>query len=194
VTPPLSNRDRIYRLDPATGALTLLGSTRLGQAVPALAFAPGGTLYGIQANGALITIDGATGAGTLVGTTGVSAPTAIAISSETSTSVADNITGNVPDGFRLEQNYPNPFNPTTGIRFHVPASQGRAQAGAAGSSHVKLSVYDMLGREVAVLVDERKAPGSYTVEFNASRLASGVYLYRLAAGSFVETRKMVLTR
>jgi hypothetical protein len=194
VTPPLSNRDRIYRIDPATGALTLLGSTRLGQAVPALALAPGGTLYGIQTNGTLITIDGNTGAGTPIGTTGVPAPTAIAISHETSTGVADNITGTTPDGFRLEQNYPNPFNPTTGIRFHVPASQGRAQAGTAGSSHVRLSVYDMLGRVVAVLVDERKAPGSYTVEFNASRLASGVYLYRLSAGSFVETRKMVLTR
>ncbi len=55
-------------------------------------------------------------------------------------------------------------------------------------------MYDLLGREVALLVDERKAPGSYSVEFNASRLASGVYLYRLSAGSFVQTRKMILTR
>jgi len=59
---------------------------------------------------------------------------------------------------------------------------------------VKLTVYDLLGREVAVLVDEQKTPGSYSAVFNASGLASGVYLYRLTAGTFVETRKMVLMR
>jgi hypothetical protein len=59
---------------------------------------------------------------------------------------------------------------------------------------VTLTVYDVIGREVAVLVDGLRAPGSYTVEFNGSSLASGVYLYRLSAGSFVETRKMLLTR
>jgi hypothetical protein len=59
---------------------------------------------------------------------------------------------------------------------------------------VKLAVYDLLGREVSVLVNERKAPGSYTVQFNGSGLASGVYLYRLKAGSFVETKKLVLLK
>jgi len=92
-------------------------------------------------------------------------------------------TGDVPAEFRLSQNYPNPFNPTTEIRYQV-----------SGVNDVKLAVYDILGREVAVLVDEKKAPGSYTVQFNGSGLASGVYLYRLAAGSFVETRKMILVK
>ncbi len=102
----------------------------------------------------------------------------------------EQVTTDVPDGrqaiptrFALEQNYPNPFNPTTGIRYQV-----------AGVSEVKLVVYDLLGREVAVLVNERKAPGSYEVEFDAAGLASGVYLYRLTAGSFVQTREMLVIK
>jgi len=89
----------------------------------------------------------------------------------------------LPEAFRLAQNYPNPFNPTAAIRYQV-----------SGVSVVKLVVYDILGREVAVLVDEKKAPGSYTVQFNASGLASGMHLYRLTTGSFVQTRKMTLVR
>ncbi len=193
VMQPLTNRDRIYTVDPASGALTLIGSTGLGQSVPSLAVGPGGTIYGIQATGSLITIDPATGAGTSVGASGIGSPSALAMRSTSSpTSVTDNVTGTAPDVFRLDQNYPNPFNPTTEIRFSVPATPG--QTGPATSSHVTLTVYDVIGREVAVLVDGLRAPGSYTVEFNGSSLASGVYLYRLSAGSFVETRKMLLTR
>jgi hypothetical protein len=92
-----------------------------------------------------------------------------------------------PDGLpstpQLLQNYPNPFNPTTAIRYQLSAV-----------SDVKLVVYDILGREVAELVNERKAPGSYEVRFDATGLASGIYLYRLTAGSFVRVRKMVLVR
>jgi hypothetical protein len=89
----------------------------------------------------------------------------------------------VPGEYALLQNYPNPFNPTTGVRFQVP-----------GVSDVKLVVYDLLGREVAVLVNEKKAPGSYEVRFDASGMASGVYFYRLTAGDFVNTRKLVVLR
>jgi hypothetical protein len=89
----------------------------------------------------------------------------------------------IPSRIALEQNYPNPFNPNSDIRYQI--SEFR---------HVKLAVYDLLGREVSVLVNERKAPGSYTVQFNGSGLASGVYLYRLKAGSFVETKKLVLLK
>jgi hypothetical protein len=88
-----------------------------------------------------------------------------------------------PSTFVLLQNYPNPFNPTTVIRYQLSAV-----------SDVRLVVYDMLGREVAVLVNERKAPGSYSAHLNASGFASGVYLYRLTAGTFSETRKMALVR
>ncbi len=91
----------------------------------------------------------------------------------------------------LYPNYPNPFNPTTVITFQL-----------SGNSWVRLAVYDLLGREVAVLVNERKAPGGYEITFDASRLASGVYFYRLQtrqtdgglAGSFAKTRSLVVMR
>lgn len=85
--------------------------------------------------------------------------------------------------FALEQNYPNPFNPTTLIRYQLPE----------GSS-VQLIVFDMLGREVTTLVNERKEAGVYDVKFDASGLASGLYFYRLKAGAFVQTRKLLLIR
>jgi hypothetical protein len=97
----------------------------------------------------------------------------------------------VPEKFALEQNYPNPFNPSTTIRFQIPAEVGaqRSQVGL-----VTLKVYDVLGREVATLVNEEMKPGSYEVTWDATEFASGVYLYRLQAGSFVETKKLVLLR
>jgi hypothetical protein len=91
--------------------------------------------------------------------------------------------GAAPAEFALEQNYPNPFNPSTSIGFRVPEE-----------GWVTLSVFDVLGREVAVLVSEPKAPGSYAVDFDARGLASGLYVYRLTAGSFAQTRKMLLLR
>jgi hypothetical protein len=89
----------------------------------------------------------------------------------------------MPAAFALEQNYPNPFNPATVIRYQIPAL-----------SPVKLVVYDLLGREVSVLVNERKAAGSYGVSFDAAGLSSGVYFCRMEAGSFRETRKLLLVR
>ena len=88
-----------------------------------------------------------------------------------------------PVSYLLSQNYPNPFNPRTGVRFQV-----------SGASEVKFAVYDLLGRELAVLVNERKAPGSYEVSFDGSNLASGVYIYRMTAGAFTRTMKMVLMK
>lgn len=90
---------------------------------------------------------------------------------------------NIPGEFRLYQNYPNPFNSTTTVRFRI-----------SDFGFVSLKVYDITGREVAVLVSEKELPGEYTVEFNASDLASGVYLYRLRAGSFRDTRKLILMK
>ncbi len=88
-----------------------------------------------------------------------------------------------PETFVLEQNFPNPFNPITTIGFKLPVS-----------GHVTLNVFDVTGREVARLVDELKQPGEYRVRFDAENLASGMYLYRLTAGEFSHTRKMVLVR
>jgi hypothetical protein len=97
----------------------------------------------------------------------------------------------LPTKFALEQNYPNPFNPTTIVSYQLPVPSG---AEGPAVSEVKLVVYDLLGREVAVLVNERQAPGSYSVRFNASGLASGVYLYSLTAGSFTQTKTLMLLK
>lgn len=105
----------------------------------------------------------------------------------------------IPGDVHLLQNYPNPFNPVTSIRYRVGVVSGQSPAprGAAGSvvsSHVRLAVYDLLGKEVAVLVNERKEPGEYEFTFDARNLAGGMYVCRLTAGGHVETRKMVLLR
>ena len=89
----------------------------------------------------------------------------------------------IPGEFTLRQNYPNPFNPTTNLEFHVSSSE-----------FVSLNVLDVLGREVETLVREQRQPGTYTVRWSASGLPSGVYFYRLQAGSFVETKKMILAK
>jgi len=116
------------------------------------------------------------------------------------TGVDDCTDASVPAGFALEQSYPNPFNPTTSIRYTI----GVASSQLSIVSDVRLVVYDLLGREVAVLVDEKKEPGSYEVKFFAkggsasggdgANLASGVYICRMTAGSFAESIKMLLLR
>lgn len=94
-----------------------------------------------------------------------------------------NGSGEIVEGFHLQQNYPNPCNPTTNIKFSVAAV-----------SHVSLKVYDALGRDVSTLCDCILEPGAYNAGFDGSRLASGVYFYRLRAGSFVDTKKFTLVR
>ncbi|MFN3693558.1 MAG: T9SS type A sorting domain-containing protein, partial [Ignavibacterium sp.] len=93
----------------------------------------------------------------------------------------------VPSEFALEQNYPNPFNPSTKIRFSIP------NVGTELALSV-LKVYDTLGNEVATLVNEEKPAGVYEVEFNASKLSSGIYFYKLSAGSFTEVKKMTVLK
>ena len=87
------------------------------------------------------------------------------------------------NSFKLDQNYPNPFNPSTTISYQLPIN-----------GQVTLNVYNILGDEVATLVNEDKAAGQYKVEFDASNLSSGIYFYKLQAGSFVETKKMILLK
>jgi hypothetical protein len=94
-----------------------------------------------------------------------------------------NINTNVPDNFSLGQNYPNPFNPQTKIRFQLK-----------NTSYTELKIYDVLGMEVKSLVKESLKPGEYEVSFNAANMPSGVYFYRLNAGEFTETRRMVLVK
>ncbi len=85
--------------------------------------------------------------------------------------------------YALYQNYPNPFNPTTKIRYQLPKE-----------SKVVIKIYDILGAEVITLLNEKKEPGVYEVELNAQSLSSGAYIYRMTAGEFVETKKMVLMK
>ena len=88
-----------------------------------------------------------------------------------------------PDEFKLYQNYPNPFNPYTKIKYYVPRS-----------SQVQITVYDILSNKIAMLVNEEKPAGSYEVQFDANNLPSGVYFYKLQAGSFTKTMKMLLLK
>ena len=98
------------------------------------------------------------------------------------TGVSANDVG-TPGSYSLGQNFPNPFNPSTVIRYQLPAS-----------SQVSLKVYDVLGREVATLVDTRESAGIYSVSFDGSNLASGVYFYRLQAGNFSDMKKLTLLK
>jgi len=96
----------------------------------------------------------------------------------------------VPMEFALEQNWPNPFNPTTTIGYTVGVVSGQSPV----ASKVRLAVYDLLGREVEVLVDEKKEPGAYTFTWDARGRASGVYFYRLTAGERTAVKKMTFLR
>jgi hypothetical protein len=91
--------------------------------------------------------------------------------------------GDMPLRPGLDQNYPNPFNPSTVIGYQVSTA-----------SHVNIRVFDALGREVGTLVDEDRQPGSYSVSYNAGRLASGLYMYRISAGSYVDTKRMLVVK
>ncbi len=105
----------------------------------------------------------------------------LAVPTEVVTSVVSS--GKIPLNFSLEQNYPNPFNPSTRINFSLPSVQ-----------EVTLTVYNVLGQKVEELVHRKMSPGSYSVTFDGSRLSSGVYFYRLIAGSYVKTNKMLLLK
>jgi photosystem II stability/assembly factor-like uncharacterized protein len=95
----------------------------------------------------------------------------------------NNISTTIPDKFMLKQNYPNPFNPSTKIQFAIPEN-----------SEVNLKIYDVLGKEIAVLIDKHLTPGSYEYDFNSRDLPGGVYFYTLTAGSFAETKRMILVK
>ena len=93
------------------------------------------------------------------------------------------ISSEIPNSYSLSQNYPNPFNPTTVISFRL-----------AVNSFTSIKIYDILGREITTLVNEMLSPGTYEVEWNAGNYSSGVYYYKLSAGEYKETRKMILIK
>ena len=99
-----------------------------------------------------------------------------------STSVEDGINAG-PQHFSLQQNYPNPFNPSTKISYNTEKA-----------GHVSLKIYNMLGQEVATLVNKEESAGMHTVSFNASALTSGIYIYKIQSGSFSASRKMLMLK
>jgi hypothetical protein len=105
----------------------------------------------------------------------------------------ENISSGIPRSFKLYQNYPNPFNPSTKIKFDLPSSVDQYYY------HVKLEVYDVLGKRVAVLLDKQLRSGSYEFEWDSEALpnlllTSGIYFYRLSAGEYISTRKMIIIK
>jgi len=179
-------KDSLYLLNPTTGTATRKAKLPFDSPTLSLAFDNSGTLYGLLDNGSgenyLVTIDTSSGEASVVGTSSIvpGSMRAIAIYGTTVNVEAET---QLPTSYSLEQNYPNPFNPVTNVEFRIK-NEGK----------VKLAVYDLLGREVAVLVNERKPVGRYEVTWDASRMASGIYCYRLMTGSFVGVKKMILLK
>jgi len=187
--------DSIYTVNTANGSATFVGTTGFNALTASLAFSPSGMLYGLIDNGTgenyLAVISTVNGAGTLIGPTVAGDLSAIAIVPPLTgpLAVQQPRDGDLPASYHLFQNYPNPFNPETSIEYTVGVSGQQSAV-----SLVRLRVYDVLGREVARLVNEEKTPGTYTAKFDGSDLSSGLYFYRLESGSFSSTRKMLLLR
>jgi endonuclease/exonuclease/phosphatase family metal-dependent hydrolase len=177
--------DTTYEIDPSGGAVRQVGTTGYFALTRALAFGPGGKLYALLDNGQnvnyLSTLDTSNAAGGDAYETGVNSLTAIAIRTDSPTSVEGTTASGAPLSYALYQNYPNPFNPGTVIRYQLPAD-----------GHVVVRVFDLLGREVAVLVDGKQKGGAHELRFLGAGLSSGVYLCRMQAGDFVQTRKLIL--
>jgi hypothetical protein len=173
--------DSVYTVDVATGATALLLPREARDAPHStITFSPLGTLYGLFGQW-FVTIDKGTGDIQEIGLTGVSQTLHIGMSDVLTT--ADGIEEPTPRDWHLSPNYPNPFNPKTVITYQVPEN-----------SEVRLAVYDLLGREVATLVNERKASGNYAVTFDGSARASGMYVCRMMSGPFRQSRRMLLVR
>ena len=189
------NDDSIYVVNTSTAAAKSIGTIGFFAIPRSIAFNSAGVPYCLIDNGSgedyLATLDTLTGAATPVSENplGVNNLSAIAMRSDAVVSVSQRLSVQVPQTFSLSQNYPNPFNPTTVISYQLPVN-----------SKVTLKIYDVLGREVATLVNEEQSAGWKEVQWNANA-ASGVYFFRIEAVSvnsparnFVQARKMLLLR
>lgn len=178
-------KDLIVTINSANGDTTLIGATGDGQATPAIAFSPSGILYGLKGTGTtlntLITIDPSTGAATTVGSTEMSGLRALAWAPAT-TAVDEPAASDVqPQEFVLLQNYPNPFNAKTVISFTIPRTE-----------HVNITLFDILGREIAVLANGPYTKGMHKITWEANSFSSGIYFYRMTAGTFSQMRKLAI--
>lgn len=192
----VGQKDRIFKIDLATGDTTIIGRTGFNVQTNDLAFDETGALYGVIGGatqvGKLISIDRTTAVGTEIGETGFANLQALAYRINGSVSSADE-KDIIPTEFALKQNYPNPFNPTTKIEFSLPVA-----------ADVELIVYNILGQQVARLINEQRSAGNHSIFWKADdskgmKLSSGIYLYKIKAtgndgSEFQEIKKMVLLK
>jgi hypothetical protein len=182
----LGTRDAIYKVNFETKKADLVGTTKLADYNSDLLFDKNGKLYGLVGVGTtvnkLISIDTVTGTGTLIGSLGIADIQSIALNPDGITEV-QKIENNIPNEFALSQNYPNPFNPSTKIQFSIPKH-----------NVVTLKIFDIAGREIATLLNKEMNAGNYSIEWNASHLPSGVYIYRITAGEFSDSKRMMLVK
>ncbi|RKZ00245.1 MAG: hypothetical protein DRQ13_00810 [Ignavibacteriae bacterium] len=188
------NIDAIFKVNLSTGDTTIIGHTGLGKTTNDIVFDENQNLYGVIGAASeindFISIDISNGVGTVVGSVGMKNILGLAFEETGVTAVEDDLNTTVPTEFSLEQNYPNPFNPSTKIKFTIPSVTLSEVEG----SLVTMKIYDVLGKEVATLVNEEKPAGTYEILFNAMNLSSGIYFYQLRAGNFVDTKKIVLIK
>ena len=190
--------DDIYTIDVETGAATLVGTTGLGGNIPDIHFDQAGNLYGTKRGASdiydLIAIDKTTGAGTVIGSTGFAAVVGLATRLDNAPRTHADDQGHedneseLPTVVSLFNNYPNPFNPSTTIRYALTEA-----------THVSLRIYNTLGQLVGILVDENQVAGYHEVIWDGRNVsggdvASGMYIYKIAAGEFVATKRMLLLR
>jgi hypothetical protein len=183
-----ARRDTLYTVNPNDGTFAPLGAMGLSTAVSHLGYAPNGYIFGLIGTGTqvstLIRFTAQNTTAITLGSTNTSALRGIGIRLDSLGQLGTEIrTASTPKEYHLNQNYPNPFNPTTVIEFAIPTTET-----------VSLKIYDVLGREVATLLNERRNAGVHRINFNATNLSSGTYFYRLQAGTFTQTKKMILVK
>jgi hypothetical protein len=192
-----SNKDRIFKINLSTGDTTIIGNTGLNVVNNDIVFDGEGNLYAATGSATsvnnFISIDKQTGAGTVIGSIGFSNITGLTYLPSVITSVENEKDKVIPDLFSLNQNYPNPFNPSTTIEFSLPVT-----------SDVKLTVYNILGEVVNILVNQQLNSGVHAVNWNSTnisgtRLGSGVYFLELKAKGddgkeFSDMKKMILLK
>ena len=183
----LPNKDAVFKVNLATGDTTIIGHTGLGKITNDLIFDENLNLFGVIGSASelndFISINPSNGVGTIIGSVGMQNILGLSYTESSPTSVESGTGRDIPAEYTLFQNYPNPFNPSTNIGFRI-----------SDHGYVSIKVFDILGNEVASLVDEEKEPGVYEVQFDASNLSSGIYYYKLVSGNFIETKKMVLIK
>ncbi len=185
-----SSEDGIYTIDVSSGVSTFIGVTGFGGSIPDIFFDENGNLFGTKGGGQrenmLISINKVTGAGTGIGPIGFLSVSGLAYRVGT-TDVAGQ-DGNIPTSFALHQNFPNPFNPETRIQFDLPKP-----------AMVKLEIFNILGKKIRTLINERHPAGSYSVTWDGrndigKQAASGVYIFTIDTVEFKQNRKMLLLK